>query len=186
MDLRGVRRGIGASPFPRANVGRKSAYCCGAPARGLLEGEAMAVIGFFVRPWRGMTLWRSLAWQALDFPHWPRRRLQHHGSCRTEYRPRRDLRHRHPTGVVHLPGGCPARPDRRSRAAALLGVNLASPHAPFVPGNWWNRLRQQVTTASRWREIGYLSLGLPIQGVMGVAALVLWSGPSPWRRFRSM
>ena len=26
----------------------------------------MAVIGFFVRPWRAMTLWRSLAWQALD------------------------------------------------------------------------------------------------------------------------
>ena len=63
----------------------------------------------------------------------------------------------------------------RSRAAALLGVNLASPHAPFAPGNWWSRLRQQVTTASRWREIGYLSLGLPIQAVMGAAVLVLWS-----------
>ena len=63
----------------------------------------------------------------------------------------------------------------RSRAAALLGVNLASPHAPFASGNWWSRLRQQVTTASRWREIGYLSLGLPIQAVMGAAVLVLWS-----------
>ena len=63
----------------------------------------------------------------------------------------------------------------RSRAAALLGVNLASPHAPFAPGNWWSRLRQQVTSASRWREIGYLSLGLPIQAALGAAVLVLWS-----------
>ena len=27
----------------------------------------------------------------------------------------------------------------RSRGAALLGVNLPSPHPPLAPGNWWNR-----------------------------------------------
>jgi signal transduction histidine kinase len=122
-----------------------------------------------------MTLWRSLAWQALDFP----------------------------LGVIV--GVCvivlvalsigfavtfviaiplvwvtfflAAQLGRmeRSRAAALLGVNLASPHAPFEPGSWWSRLRQQATSASRWREIGYLSLGLPIQGALGGVILVLWS-----------
>ena len=30
----------------------------------------------------------------------------------------------------------------RSRAAALLDLNLASPHAPRVAGSWWRRLRQ--------------------------------------------
>jgi hypothetical protein len=51
----------------------------------------MAVTGLFVRPWRGMTLWRSLAWQALDSPFRPRRWHLHHGSCGTQRRPRRDL-----------------------------------------------------------------------------------------------
>ena len=64
----------------------------------------------------------------------------------------------------------------RSRAAALLDVNLGWPHAPFTPGNWWSRLRQRVTSASRWREIAYLALGLPVMGVMGLIDLFLWAG----------
>lgn len=135
----------------------------------------MAVIGFLARPWRGMTLWRSLAWQALDFPLGVAV-----GVCVTV--------------LVALSIGFAvtfviAIPTvwftfllaawlgrmERSRAAALLGLNLGSPHAPFAPGNWWSRLRQQVTSGSRWREIGYLSLGLPIQGVFGLAVLALWS-----------
>ncbi len=137
-------------------------------------GETV-VIGFLVRPWRGMILWRSLAWQALDFPL---------GVIVGVF----------VTVLVALSVGfavtfviaiplvwitffLAARLGRmeRSRAAALLGVNLASPHAPFEPGNWWSRLRQQATSASRWREIGYLSLGLPIQGALGAVVLVLWS-----------
>ena len=63
----------------------------------------------------------------------------------------------------------------RSRAAALLDVNLGSPHAAFAPGNWWSRLRQMVTSASRWREIAYLAVGLPIMGLLGAAALAIWA-----------
>jgi len=63
----------------------------------------------------------------------------------------------------------------RSRAAALLDVNLAWPHAPFAPGNWWSRLRQRVTSASRWREIAYLAVGLPLLGTLGVIVLALWT-----------
>jgi len=122
-----------------------------------------------------MVLWRSLAWQALDFPFGVAV-----GVCVTV--------------LVALSIGfavtfviaiplvwftflLTAQLGRmeRSRAAALLGVNLASPHAPLAPGNWWSRLRQRVTSASRWREIGYLSLGLPIQGAIGLALLALWS-----------
>ena len=63
----------------------------------------------------------------------------------------------------------------RSRAAALLDVNLASPHAPFAQGNLWSQLRQLVTTASRWREIAYLSLALPVLGTLSILVLVLWA-----------
>ncbi len=63
----------------------------------------------------------------------------------------------------------------RSRAAALLDVNLDSPHAPLTPGTWWSRLRQLVSTASRWREIAYLALGLPLLGVLGLVVLALWA-----------
>src|ERR1700679_37285 len=106
-----------------------------------------------------MVLWRSLAWQALDFPL---------GVIVGVF----------VTVLVALSVGfavtfviaiplvwitffVAAQLGRmeRSRAAALLGVNLASPHAPLEPGSWWSRLRQRATSASRWREIGYLSLG---------------------------
>ena len=129
----------------------------------------MAVIGFFVRPWRGMTLWRSLAWQALDFPLG----LVIGISITVLVALSVGLA---VTFVIAIPlvwftflVAAQLGRMERSRAAALLGINLASPHAPLRPGNWWSHLRQRVTTASRWREIGYLSLGLPIQGVMGVA-----------------
>jgi signal transduction histidine kinase len=133
------------------------------------------VIEFFLQPWRGSTMWRSLAWEALDCPLG----LVVGVSITVLVAVSIGLA---VTFVIAIPLAwftflVAAQFGRieRSRAAALLGVNLASPHAPFAPGNWWSRLRQQVTTASRWREIGYLSLGLPIQAVMGAAVLVLWS-----------
>ena len=136
----------------------------------------MAVIGFFVRPWRGMTLWRSLAWQALDFPLG----LLVGVSITVLVALSVGLA---VTFVIAIPMvwftflvAAQLGRVERSRAAALLGINLAWPHAPLAPGSWWSHLRQRVTTASRWREIGYLSLGLPIQGVLGVAILVLWAG----------
>jgi signal transduction histidine kinase len=141
----------------------------------LPRAEASAVIEFFLQPWRGSTMWRSLAWEALDCPLG----LVVGVSITVLVAVSIGLA---VTFVIAIPLAwftflVAAQFGRieRSRAAALLGVNLASPHAPFAPGNWWSRLRQQVTTASRWREIGYLSLGLPIQAVMGAAVLVLWS-----------
>ena len=63
----------------------------------------------------------------------------------------------------------------RSRAAALLDLCLASPHTPLAPGNWWSRLRQQIRSASRWREIAYLALGLPVLGLLATVVLTLWA-----------
>lgn len=63
----------------------------------------------------------------------------------------------------------------RSRAAALLDVDVAFPHHPLQPGGWFNRLGQRLRSASRWRELAYLGLGLPAQGLLGFALLGLWA-----------
>jgi signal transduction histidine kinase len=122
-----------------------------------------------------MTLWRSLAWQALDFPLGVVV-----GICVTVLLALSvgfAVTFVIAIPVVWITFFLAAQLGRmeRSRAAALLGVDLAPPHAQFAPGNWWSRLRQRVSSASRWREIGYLSLGLPMQAVFGAAVLVLWS-----------
>ncbi len=64
----------------------------------------------------------------------------------------------------------------RSRAAALLDVNLPWPHAPFAPGGWWSRFRQRLTSASRWRELAYLALGLPALGALGFLLILVVAG----------
>jgi hypothetical protein len=122
-----------------------------------------------------MALWRSLAWQALDFPFG-----LIVGVCMTVLVALSvgfavTLVIAVPLAWFTLLLAAQLGRMEGSRASALLGVNLASPHRPFAPGNWWSRLRQLVTSASRWREIGYLSLGLPVQGALGVAVLALWS-----------
>lgn len=64
----------------------------------------------------------------------------------------------------------------RSRAAALLDLNLASPHHPsLMAGSRWKRLRQLISSATRWREIAYLCLGLPVCGALGLAVLSIWA-----------
>ena len=65
----------------------------------------------------------------------------------------------------------------RARAAALLDVRVPTPHPPLrlLPGTWGSRLRQCLTTPSRWREVGYLSLGLPFLGGLGFVVLGLWA-----------
>jgi signal transduction histidine kinase len=63
----------------------------------------------------------------------------------------------------------------RSRAASLLEVTLPSPHLPLTAPTQWGRLRQRVTSRSRWVEIGYLLL-LPFLAVPGVVVLVAWGG----------
>ena len=63
----------------------------------------------------------------------------------------------------------------RARAAALLDVHLASPHPPLTAATWGARLRQRLTTASRWREVAYLVLGLPFGGALGLLVLGAWT-----------
>lgn len=63
----------------------------------------------------------------------------------------------------------------RSRAAALLGEHLASPHPPLTAATWGGRLRERLGTASRWREVAYLVLGLPFQGLLGFVLLGTWT-----------
>jgi signal transduction histidine kinase len=133
------------------------------------------MIGLLLRPWRGMSMWRALAWEALDIP------LGLAISITVTVLVTLSIGFA-VTFVVAIPlvwvtffMAAQLGRMERSRAAALLNVNLASPHAPFAPGRWWSRLRQLVTTASRWREIAYLSLALPVLGTLSIVVLVLWA-----------
>ncbi|KPM52445.1 hypothetical protein ACG83_29265 [Frankia sp. R43] len=64
----------------------------------------------------------------------------------------------------------------RSRASALLDIHLPSPHAPFTSRNWLSRLGQRSRSGSRWREIAYCLLLMPV-GVIRFAVLTtVWSG----------
>jgi signal transduction histidine kinase len=133
------------------------------------------MIGFLVQPWRGSSLWRGLAWEALDIPLGLT-------TCITVTVFVALSIGFAVTFVVGLPlvwvtflvAALLGRMER-SRAAALLDVNLGSPHAPFAAGSWWSRLRQLVTSASRWREISYLSLALPVLATLSVVVLALWA-----------
>ena len=67
----------------------------------------------------------------------------------------------------------------RSRAAALLDVDLASPHRPLAawgPFRWIRRLGERAITASRWREIAYLLLLLPMGVVTFAVNTAVWCG----------
>jgi signal transduction histidine kinase len=63
----------------------------------------------------------------------------------------------------------------RSRAAALLDVEVPTPHGPVVPGRWWSRPYRMLASASRWREIAYLTLAGPILGALSAVVLAIWS-----------
>ena len=64
----------------------------------------------------------------------------------------------------------------RSRVRALLGVDLARPHAPLRPGSWWAHLKERVTTRSRWKEIAYFVVMLPFGIFTFVLTAVAWCG----------
>ncbi len=65
---------------------------------------------------------------------------------------------------------------QRSRVAALLDTNLASPHPPLTPGSWFSHLVQRAKQASRWREIAYNVSALPIGILTFVGSVAVWSG----------
>jgi signal transduction histidine kinase len=64
----------------------------------------------------------------------------------------------------------------RSRAAALLDVSLHAPHPPETAPGWFGRLRQRATSKSRWREIAYLLLLLPLGALTLTTNVVAWCG----------
>jgi signal transduction histidine kinase len=64
----------------------------------------------------------------------------------------------------------------RSRFAALLDHRIAPPHPPLPDESWLRRLWARVKTPSRWREIGYHLLLLPLGAFTFTAAAVVWCG----------
>jgi signal transduction histidine kinase len=62
----------------------------------------------------------------------------------------------------------------RSRLRALLDLDLESPHPP-LPSGWFRRLWARVKTASRWKEIAYLLLKLPVAVLTYTPVVALWS-----------
>jgi signal transduction histidine kinase len=64
----------------------------------------------------------------------------------------------------------------RNRVAALLDVDLPSPHRPLLAPTWIGRLRERLGSASRWREIGYHVAHLPVGVLAFTLVVVTWSG----------
>jgi signal transduction histidine kinase len=64
----------------------------------------------------------------------------------------------------------------RSRLNALLGLQLTDPHPPLPSRSWWARLKARVGAPSRWREIAYLLVMLPLGTLSFVLAVAAWCG----------
>ena len=70
----------------------------------------------------------------------------------------------------------------RSRAAALLDVELRPPHsplnsAPTSGSGWWAGVRYRATEGASWREVGHHVLMLPIGCITFSLATVAWAVP---------
>ncbi|UDY36458.1 sensor histidine kinase [Dermatobacter hominis] len=64
----------------------------------------------------------------------------------------------------------------RSRFAALLGTTLHDPNPKAQGRNWWYRFIWRFRTASRWKELGYALLHLPLAVLTTTTATTLWAG----------
>ena len=64
----------------------------------------------------------------------------------------------------------------RSRASALLGLELMDPVAPLRADSWWRRLLERAKSVTRWKEVGYLLLLLPLGVLNLVLVVVAWCG----------
>ncbi len=66
----------------------------------------------------------------------------------------------------------------RSRARALLGIQIEEPHR-LLPDSvpWWRRLRHAATERSTWREVSYHLLLLPVGAVLFTGAVIVWTLP---------
>ncbi len=64
----------------------------------------------------------------------------------------------------------------RSRAAALLGLDLHDP-APRAEGrSWWRRYLWRFRSASRWKELGFALLHYPVGAFNAGLTFVTWGG----------
>jgi signal transduction histidine kinase len=70
-------------------------------------------------------------------------------------------------GLAHL---------ERSRAAALLGLELADPVPRLQLTSWWRRLLERAKSGARWKEVGYLLLLLPLGLLNLVLMVAVWCG----------
>ena len=64
----------------------------------------------------------------------------------------------------------------RSRASALLGLELMDPVAPLQAPSWWRRLLERARSGARWKEVGYLLLLLPLGLLDLVLVVAAWCG----------
>lgn len=64
----------------------------------------------------------------------------------------------------------------RSRASALLDLDLVDPVTPLQSPSWWRRVLERARSAARWKEVGYLLLLLPLGLLNLVLVVVAWCG----------
>lgn len=64
----------------------------------------------------------------------------------------------------------------RSRAAALLQLDLPSPHQPLTGPSWLRRLSQRVSSGSYWKEFAYFLFIYPLQCVIATLLIAIWAG----------
>ena len=64
----------------------------------------------------------------------------------------------------------------RSRAAALLGMDLVDPVPPLQGRSWLRRLWERVRSRSRWREIANALLLFPVSFGCWLVTVTTWAG----------
>jgi signal transduction histidine kinase len=64
----------------------------------------------------------------------------------------------------------------RSRYGAFCEVDLSDPAAALQGANVWRRALARLRSPSRWRELLYLLLRLPVSALEVTLALLVWSG----------
>jgi signal transduction histidine kinase len=95
-----------------------------------------------------------------------------------------------PVGIVLLPIGLAGAPilwvvlvlsrlyarAERSRFALMLDVRIPDP-ATDRPraARWWQRLRQRLTAAETWRQLGYALLRFPLSTVQMTLVISVWA-----------
>jgi len=64
----------------------------------------------------------------------------------------------------------------RSRYAAFCEVDLHDPAPPLAATTVWSRYIERFRSASRWRELLYLLLRLPVSALSVVIVVLVWAG----------